>query len=334
MRERESWDCPISQGDLTIAMQQAFGNEYTVAEAANMHGGAQKVVYLVRTSNGFTLMLYIWDITHNYFQEEIEEAAAEGNEEQRSFDVELFLINNRFLREHGIRTPAIYSMNRSRERYPFDYALVEYVGGGDLQPYMDHPSIAVRDKVFGGCRELLGKLHAIQHTSWGQLTAAGKPDGKHATSCEAGIHDNAIRNLAFLTQETKLTKLQQGKLGELLVSLRESIVPRADYRFIHSELGPDHILLNEQLEPYLIDIEGAGFFDLEHEHSFLQFRFANYEHYLARTDLDAVRMRFYKLCHHISCADGGLKLLQRGFPNRALAHDIMSSNLSQTLSYL
>ncbi|SEN84203.1 phosphotransferase family protein [Paenibacillus sp. OV219] len=335
MKERESWDCKVQRGDLTSELHQAFGNDYSVAEATNMHGGAQKVVYRVRASNGFTLMLCIWDITNNYFQAEIEEAAAtEGNEEQRSFDVELFLSNNRFMREHGIRTPAIYAMNRSREQYPFDYALVEYVGGGDLQPYMEHPSTAVRDKVFGGCRDLLGKLHQIRHTSWGQLTLAGKPGGHRPANCEDGIHDNASRNLVFLSQEAKLSQEQQGKLDELLAKVCSSIVPRTDYRFIHNELGPDHILLNEQLEPYLIDIEGAGFFDLEYEHSFLQFRFANYERYLARTDLDEVRMRFYKLCHHISCTAGGLKLLQRGFPNRTLAHDIMSSNLSQTLSYL
>ncbi|REE56474.1 phosphotransferase family enzyme [Paenibacillus taihuensis] len=333
---RSDWSCPIRPENLTSEVRRALGNEFAVADAVNMHGGAQKVVYRVRTVNGFTLMLYIWDISHNYFQAEVEEAAAEENGGQRSFGAELFRSNNRFMREHGIRTPAIYAMNTSQEQYSFDYALVEYIGGGDLEPYMNHPSEAVRDQVLGGCRELLGKLHQIRHTSWGPLTAGGRlPDGDgQRVSCEAGIHDNAIRNLAFLAQETKLSQLKQGRLEELLERIRAGIVPRADYRFIHSELGPDHILVNEQLEPYLIDIEGAAFFDQEYEHSFLQFRFAGYERYLAREDLDPVRMRFYKLCHHISCATGGLKLLQRGFPNRELANAIMSSNLSQTLSYL
>lgn len=330
------WSCPIRLDDLTSEVRQALGNDYAVADVVNMRGGAQKVVYRVRTGDGFALMLYVWDISNNYFQAEIEESAAEENEEQWSFGAWRFRSNNRFMREHGIRTPAIFAMNTSQEQYPFDYALVEYVGGGNLEPYMNHSSADVRDRVFGGCKELLGKLHQIRHSSWGRISAEGSlPDCRiRNQSCEAGVHDNAKRNLAFLLQEAKLTKLQEGKLAELLERIRGEFVTRADYRYIHSELGPDHILLNEQLEPYLIDIEGAQLFDLEYEHSFLQFRFANYERYLAKDDLDPIRMRFYKLCHHISCAVGGLKLLQRGFPNRTLAHDIMASNLSQTLSYL
>jgi hypothetical protein len=45
--------------------------------------------------------------------------------------------------------------------------------------------------------------------------------------------------------------------------------------FIHGELGPDHILVNESLTPFLIDIEWAMFFDIEHEHSFLELRFGD-----------------------------------------------------------
>ena len=55
---------------------------------------------------------------------------------------------------------------------------------------------------------------------------------------------------------------------------------------LYMELGPDHVLINDKLEPYLIDIEGTEFFDIEHEHSFLQFRFGDYYRYLKNDTLD------------------------------------------------
>ena len=56
----------------------------------------------------------------------------------------------------------------------------------------------------------------------------------------------------------------------MLHELESRIDSRKRYGFIHGELGPDHVLVTDRLEPYLIDIEGAQFFDIEHEHTFLE----------------------------------------------------------------
>ncbi|SDW45089.1 phosphotransferase family protein [Paenibacillus sp. CF384] len=320
--------CPIELSELTACMREALGNGFTAVKAKRLHGGAQKTVYLVQAQNGFKLMFYIWDLKQNYFEEEV--AANYANGEQGSFGAELFRRNNQYLIEQGVRTPALYAMDSSQEKYPFDFALVEYVSGGDLLPYLEHPSEALRDQVFGKCNELLRSLHQIKRSSWGKVW---HPADRYSKPCETGIYDNAIIQLDFLAGEVSRVAQQHERLLDVLEGMRCTIVPRAEYSLIHSELGPDHILLNESLEPYFIDIEGAEFFDLEYEHSFLQFRFPNYEQYLSRDDLDEQRLRFYRFCHHISCASGGLKLLQRGFPDRQLAMEIHASNLAQTLSY-
>ena len=51
---------------------------------------------------------------------------------------------------------------------------------------------------------------------------------------------------------------------------------------------------------YFIDIEGAAFFDLEYEHSYLRLRFGEDYAWFARDDLDDTRMDFYLLARLIS----------------------------------
>jgi hypothetical protein len=93
-------------------------------------------------------------------------------------------------------------------------------------------------------------------------------------------------------------------------------------------------LVNGDLEPYLIDIEGAMFFDIEHEHSFLQFRFGEYYSYLKNNDLDDERMLFYRLHHHISVTSGGLKLLNGTFPDKQFAKGIVDYNSQAVIQFL
>jgi hypothetical protein len=112
------------------------------------------------------------------------------------------------------------------------------------------------------------------------------------------------------------------------------VPPRRDHRLIHGELGPDHVLLDPVDRPYLIDIEGLMYFDVEWEHAFLQLRFR--EHYEAlRVDgLDESRLRLYALCLHLSLVAGPLQLLGGSHPEQDLFADIMRSNLAAALAYL
>lgn len=84
----------------------------------------------------------------------------------------------------------------------------------------------------------------------------------------------------------------------------------------------------------MIDIEGAMFYDIEYEHSFLELRFGEHYRYLKNENLDRNRMLFYKLYHHISCTAGGLKLLHRGHPNKKLAKEIADYNYRSALKFI
>lgn len=75
-------------------------------------------------------------------------------------------------------------------------------------------------------------------------------------------------------------------LGELASQVR----PRREHRLIHGELGPEHLLLDRDGAPVIIDIEGLMFFDVEWEHVFLKIRFGEQYQLLQRAGLDERRM--------------------------------------------
>lgn len=94
------------------------------------------------------------------------------------------------------------------------------------------------------------------------------------------------------------------------------------------------MIVTDQLEPCLIDIEGAEFYDIEHEHSFLEMRFGEYYRYLNDVPLDENRKLFYKFHHHLSLISGGLKLVHRGFPDQQLAQGIADHHTDCALQFI
>ncbi|MEK5032697.1 aminoglycoside phosphotransferase family protein [Paenibacillus sp. FSL R7-0302] len=308
-------------------MEKVLGSSYTVVKVSKMEGGAQKVVYKLDFSNGFSCILYVWDLAMNYFQEEI----VNHNIHAESYGSELFESNNRFLTEHAIRTPLLYDLNRDRDRYDFDYALVEYAAGQDAEVYFQHPDNKVQDKVFRQLGEMIHALHRIQSRTY------GKPGETTPNNIQCHLHQlyNGIKQLSYAAEHVEAIRKNQGKLLEQLYSLESKIALRNSYGFIHGELGPNHVIVTDQLEPCLIDIEGAEFYDIEHEHSFLEMRFGeHYRRYLNNVQLDENRKRFYKLHHHLSLISGGLKLVHRGFPDQQLARGIADRHTHCALQFI
>ncbi|KRE34371.1 phosphotransferase [Paenibacillus sp. Soil522] len=307
-------------------MGKVFGTGYLVDSVSKMHGGAQKVVYKIDCSNGFSCVLYVWDLTMNYFQEEI----ANKDINEQSYGSDLFELINKYLTQHGIQTPSLYDLNKERNRYPFDYALVEYLDGHKAKVYFNHSDSRVQDKVFQRLGDMLTGMHTNKRNIY------GKPNhsGINTENCHHLQMENAKVQLSYASQHIESIGSNQSKLLDTLYLLESRIIPRMQYGFIHGELGPDHVLVNNKLEPFLIDIEGAMFFDIEHEHSFLELRFGDFYRYLKKDTLDPNRMLFYRFHHHISLISGGLKLLHRGFPDQQFAKDLADHHSQCALRFI
>ncbi|MFH0070825.1 aminoglycoside phosphotransferase family protein [Peribacillus sp. NPDC056705] len=321
-----TWNGHLPEHELQEYVAKVLGSGYAAADVVRMQGGAQKVVYKIECTNGFACMLYVWDLNHNYFQEEI----SQEETEERSFGGLSFQINHRFMRESGVLTPALYDLNVERSRYPFDYALVEYIHGPKAEAYMGHSDPLAQKRVFGRLGEMIANMHAHERAFH------GRPDSgeKNLEPCHLLLLKEAKEELSFLSQQVESIQKQHDHILTVLDQLGASIDARRLYGYIHGELGPDHVIVTQEQKPYLIDIEGARFFDIEYEHVFLELRFGDRYRDLAGDRLDWNRMQFYRLYHYISLTGGGLKLLHRGFPDQAFASRLAAYHTGNILRFV
>lgn len=121
------------------------------------------------------------------------------------------------------------------------------------------------------------------------------------------------------------------RLEERLRDLAGAVRPRERYAVVHGELGPDHVLVDADGHPVVIDIEGTMYFDVEWEHVFLRIRLGDAYGPLAVAGLDGDRLALYLLAQRLSLTAGPLRLLDGDFPDRATMAGIAEHNLRAAL---
>jgi hypothetical protein len=111
--------------------------------------------------------------------------------------------------------------------------------------------------------------------------------------------------------------------------------PRAEYSVVHGELGLDHVLVDPDGNPVIIDIEDLMYFDVEWEHVFMQIRLHEHWAPLVGVDgLDEDRLALYMLTQRLSLTAGPLRMLDSDFINRAFMQEIAEYNLNEALALL
>jgi hypothetical protein len=94
----------------------------------------------------------------------------------------------------------------------------------------------------------------------------------------------------------------------------------------------DHVLVDRDGNPVLIDIEDLLYFDVEWEHVFMRIRLGGDYERLAVSGLDENRLVLYMLAQRLSLTAGPLRLLDGDFPNRTFMQGIAEHNLTQALA--
>ena len=127
----------------------------------------------------------------------------------------------------------------------------------------------------------------------------------------------------------------RGQLEERLRSLAATVRPRAEYSVVHGELGLDHVLVDRDGWPVLIDIEDLMYFDVEWEHVHMQIRLHDdWARTVGVDGLDENRLALYMLTQRLSLTAGPLRLLDGDYPNRAFMQEIAEYNLNKALTFL
>jgi hypothetical protein len=324
----------VEPEQLTSLVRAAFGPTRHLRTVARLRGGSKKGVYRLLFEDESTAILYVWDAMENYWpqpRDGVGEDQADPFAEASGF--ELFEASRASLEAIGVRTPHVYLLDRTRRYFPADSAVVEDVRGGTLEDRLEHNP--------QGAEPTLARLSAAlqamqQHRGLrvGKVALVGSGRAPQDRSCEQIVLDRALRHLAEAAARVERMARAREQLEAKLHELAGAVRPRSEYSLIHGELGPDHVLVNEQGEPVLIDIEGVMFFDVEWEHVFLQLRFRQHYHWLRAPDLDHQRMLLYKLAMHLSLVAGPLRLLDGDYPEREDMLEIAEAHIERALTFL
>lgn len=316
--------CIMKRNDIQKEIMRVFGNNYEFVSIERILGGAQKGTYKITCGNKFVFVLYIWDKSCTYFEEDKDEIGSFTSNSAAHFKV-----NHKILKVNNISTPEMYYIDSSKSEYKFDYAFVEYIQGSELE------SLLYNDKQ--NCIEMLldlknnlKKMHDIKNDYVGDLLHLKNLDFR----CEDYVQSEIDKELEYLFNNYEEICKKKDKIIDIKNMLYQKIEKRKDYSLIHWELGPNHVMVNENNEIYLIDIEGMKYFDLEYEHSFLELRFGEYYKYLKRNDLDKNRLRFYKFYHHVACIAGAHQLLRKNYYDIEDVKGMIRHNYKELMEFL
>lgn len=325
--------------DFVPVARAAFGSGRRLAEARRLSGGSKKGVYRLGFDDGTAVAGYVWSPDENYWPDApgpvgdgtVGDSTAGDSDDDPFSDATgagLFAAAHALLTSLGVRVPELYLLDQSRTLFPADVALVECVPGESLESLLDRGG-AGGQEALRRLRDALDVMHGHRNPAFGKVGREGT-----GGSCEQVVVGRALAHVAEAADRMPAIGAARVALESKVAELAAGVRPRQEYRLIHGELGPDHVLIDRAGEPVLIDIEGLMHFDVEWEHVFLQMRFkGNYP--LLRADrLDPERLRLYRLATHLSLVAAPLRIADTDFPDRDFMIEIAEGHAARVLGYL
>ena len=314
-------------------VRAALGAGRKVTEVERLPGGSKKGAYRVVVDDTETVLVYVWNRDEDYWQGVLPQGSDDPADPfSHASALDLFEAAARRLSAVGVRCPELILADHSRELYPGDVAVVEYVPGTTLRVVLDRdPESAGRPLEV--LAEWLAAMNACRASAFGKVAIVDSGRSSHGASCPQVVLDRALREVDEICAREERAAQEGGRLKELLHTLAAPLEPRGTSGLIHGELGPEHILLDRDGEPVLIDIEGLMYFDAEWEHVFVRMLFGDHYSRLSNPDLDPDRMRFYQFAQHLDLVAGPLRIADTGHPEREWFLGIADYHLGQALAF-
>lgn len=314
--------------DVRDLVTEHFGAGRRPAALDRLAGGSKKGVYRLRLDDRTTTILYVWAAGENYWPPS---PTVPDDPFTDASGAELFAVNHAALTAAGVRTPRLLMLDRDGRYLDADLALVEDAGAVTLEALMEQDPAAAATPL-STLGDALRRLHTTRGPQYGKLAAIARGDAPQARRTEDIIEDRALRHLdAAAARDARLADAHD-RIGGHVRRLRHAITPRQEYGLIHSELGPDHVLVTPAGEPAMIDIEGLAYFDVEWEHAWLRMRFGDAYWALRPVDLDPNRLEFYQYAQILDLIEGPLRIADTDFPDRRWMLDLAEWNITKALA--
>ena len=323
----------VTREDLAAATRAALGSDRQISEITRLAGGTNKGVYRLTMDDRAQVIAYLWADSENYWpqapnENDLADPFSSGN------SADLFATAHRRLASLGLRVPEIYLLDRDRAYHPADIAIVEDFPGENLQTCWDRDPVAA-EPTLARLRAGLAAMRDHRGRAPGKVSfidAGGTP--RWPTS-EKAVLALGLRCVAEATERDGRIADHRERFQDRLHELAAVVRPRAENSVVHGELGFDHVLVDADGRPVIIDIENLMYFDVEWEHAHMQVRLArDWARTVGVDDLDQDRLALYMLAQRLSLVAGPLRLLEGDFPDRAFMRGIIEHNLYEALALL
>jgi hypothetical protein len=321
---------PVTRDDLAGVARAALGRHRALESVARLAGGSRKGVYRLTMDDGATAIAYLWAAGENYWPD-----AAEDDDDRDPFSSSAGLDPYEAARHRldrlGLRVPEVYLRDRGHTHLPADLIVLEDFPGENLESLLERDPAAATPTMERLAADL-DRMRRHRAPTFGKVALVEAGGTSRRPTCERTVLDLAERCLAEAAARDPRIAAARDRLDRRLHDLADAVRPRAEYSLIHGELGMDHVLIDRDRNPVLIDIENLMYFDVEWEHVFLRIRLRDEYHRVATTGLDEARLAFYLLAQRLSLTAGPLRLLDGDFPDRAFMRSIAEHNLTEALS--
>jgi hypothetical protein len=323
----------VTPEDLAGAARAALGSDRKIRKVTRLAGGTTKGVYRLSMDAGATVIAYLWADSENYWP-----PAANENDVADPFSpgsgIDLFATARGRLASLGLRVPEIYLLDCDRAYYPADIAILEDFPGEDLLAFWERDPVAA-EPTLARLREALAAMPAYRGRAPGKVSFIDAGGAPRWPTSEEAVLALGLRCVAEATERDRRITDNSERLKYRLRELAAAVRPRSEYSVVHGELGLDHVLVDADGNPVIIDIEALKYFDVEWEHAHMQVRLGrDWASAVGVDDLDQDRLALYMLAQRLFLVAGPMRLLNSDFPDRAFMRSIIEHNLNEALALL
>lgn len=322
----------VTAEDLAAVARAALGSDRKIKGVTRLAGGSAKGVYRLTMNDHSTVIAYRWEASENYWPQ-----AANENDVADPFSpgngIGLFAAARSRLASLGLRVPEIYLLDRDRAYHPADIAIVEDFPGENLLARWERDPVAA-EPTLARLREGLAAMRGYRGAGPGKVSFIDAGGTPRWPTCEEAVLALGLRCVAEAQRDRRIADHGE-RLRDRLHNLAATVRPRAEYSVVHGELGFDHVLVDADGSPVIIDIEDLMYFDAEWEHVYLQVRLGrDWARTVGADDLDEDRLALYMLAQRLFLVAGPMRLLAGDFPDRAFMRGIIERNLNEALALL